>query len=266
MLFPPGLFTLEFMQNAWVAGTAVAIVGGVVGFFVVLRGATFVAHAVPRASFAGAAGAALVGQSSALGLGTFAVLSALGIASISRERRHGVATALILAAALGLGDLFLTIGHVYAPAVFALLFGQIVGISTPDVHAVLIVSAITVVLFAATFRPLLLQTVSPHVAEARGFWTRGLEVWFLLLVSGAAAAMVPVVGALLAFSLMVGPAATGSIIGKSPLKALGWSIVFGVLSLWLSVWLAYLTFWPIGFFVSGFCLLFYAAARLITRP
>lgn len=264
-MFPPGLFTLQFMQNAWIAGTAIAIIGGMVGFFVVLRGATFVAHAVPRASFAGAAGAAVAGQSSVLGLGAFAVLSALGIASISRERRHGVATALILAAALGLGDLFLTIGHVYAPAVFALLFGQIVGISTHDVHAVLIVSAITVGLFAAAFRPLLLQSVSPHVAEAYGFWTRGLEILFLLLVSGAAAAMVPVVGALLAFSLMVGPAAAGSIVGKSPLQALAWSVAFGVLSLWLSVWLAYLTFWPIGFYVSGFCLLFYAAARLIKR-
>ena len=68
-----------FMVNAWVIGTIVAVVGGVVGFFVVLRGAAFAAHAIPNGAFAGAAGANLLGINPLIGLGVFSLGAALGI-------------------------------------------------------------------------------------------------------------------------------------------------------------------------------------------
>ena len=68
-----------FMTNTWIVATIVAaVIAGVVGFFVVLRGDAFPAHAIPNGAFAGAAGAALVGVNALFGLGTFAVLAALG--------------------------------------------------------------------------------------------------------------------------------------------------------------------------------------------
>src|SRR5579864_7306642 len=62
---------LEFVQNAFIAGTIVAIVAAVVGYFVVLRAQAFAGHALSHIGFAGATGAALLGVSALLG--TFAL-------------------------------------------------------------------------------------------------------------------------------------------------------------------------------------------------
>jgi len=95
-----------FMVNAWTVASIVAVVAGLVGFFTVLRGSAFAAHAIPNGSFAGAAGASLIGVSTLLGLGVFALAGALGIGVLGRRGRHDVATALALVTMLGLGALF----------------------------------------------------------------------------------------------------------------------------------------------------------------
>ncbi len=261
-LFPAGLFTASFMQNAWIAGTAVALLSALVGFFVVLRGAAFAAHAVPRASFAGAAGAVLAGGDTLLGLAIFSALSAVGIASLATRRDAGQTTALVLMAALGLGSLFLALGGAYAPEVYALLFGQIVGISRPDVYAIIGLLALALVATAFLYRPLLFSSVAPDVAEAKGVPRRRMDILFLLLVALAATAAVPVVGALLSFSLMVGPAAAAAYFGRSPRQALGIAALIGVLSIWFSLVFAYDTGLPVGFFVAAVTAVFYGLGRL----
>src|SRR6202046_3269899 len=97
-----------FMTNAWIISTIVAIVAGVVGFFVVLRGAAFPAHAIPNGAFAGAAGANLVGVNPLVGLAVFSLLAALGIGSLGRRGRHDVVTALALVMMLALGGVLLS--------------------------------------------------------------------------------------------------------------------------------------------------------------
>src|ERR1700678_3034589 len=118
-----------FMVNTWLVATVVAIVGGAVGFFIVLRGSAFVAHAIPNGSFAGAAGASLLSISTLIGLGVFSIAGALSIGLLGRRGRHDVATALTLVFMLGLGALFLSFSSEYAPEIYSLLFGEILGIS-----------------------------------------------------------------------------------------------------------------------------------------
>src|ERR1700685_3348941 len=96
------------MVNAWIVASIVAVVAGVVGFFVVLRGAAFVADAVPQGAFAGAAGASLIGVNTLVALSVFALAGALGIGWLGRHGRRDVATALTLVLMLGLGALFLS--------------------------------------------------------------------------------------------------------------------------------------------------------------
>src|SRR5947209_2575176 len=117
-----------FMINAWIVATIVAIVGGAIGFFVVLRGSAFVAHAVPNGSFAGAAAASLIGVSTIVGLAVFSLGGALGIGLLGRRGRHDVATALTLVFMLGLGSLFLALSAGYSSAIYSLLFGEVLGI------------------------------------------------------------------------------------------------------------------------------------------
>ena len=116
-----------FMMNAWTIATIVAAVAGVVGYFVVLRGAAFPAHAIPKGAFAGAAGASLLGISTLIGLAVFSGLGALGIGALGRRGRNDVATALTLVMMLALGAAFLSRTTQYEPEIYSLLFGEILG-------------------------------------------------------------------------------------------------------------------------------------------
>ena len=117
------------MLNTWIAATVVAVIAGVMGFFAVLRGSTFAAHAIPNGAFAGAAGASLLGLNPFAGLAVFSVAGALGIAGLGRRARHDVATALTFVMMLGVGALFVSWSTEYAQEAYSLLFGEVFGVS-----------------------------------------------------------------------------------------------------------------------------------------
>ena len=252
-----------FMLNTWVAASIVAVVAGVVGFLVVLRGATFVAHALPQGAFAGAAGAALIGVSAIVGLGSFAVLGALGIAWMGRRAQHSVATALVLVLMLGLGAMFLSLSVEYAHEVYSLLFGEVIGVARSELLPIALLGATSVVAVATLWRPLLFDSSLPQVAEARGVRRTLLEVAFLLIVAMATSMTVPVVGAFLMFSLMVAPAAAARSLTDRPVRALMGSVAIATVVAWLAIVLSYETNWPLGFFVGAEGAVAYALARVV---
>src|SRR5579864_6443755 len=129
------------MANTWLAATAVAVIAGVTGFFAVLRGSTFAAHAIPNGAFAGAAGATLLGLNPLAGLAAFSVAGALGIAALSRRARNDVATALTFVLMLGVGALFISWSTGYAQEAYALLFGETFGVSSDQVVPILGIGA-----------------------------------------------------------------------------------------------------------------------------
>lgn len=201
------------MLHARIAGTAMAIMSGLVGAFVNLRGGTFAAHATPRAAFTGAAAVFRLGVCSVLGMAVCAMGMALLLGTFEWRDRTGIGspgvlTALLLAAILGIGDLLLTVGNAYGPAVFALLVGQLVGISAA-------------------------QTIRIGI----------LAVVLALVLT------VPVVGALRSFALLVGPAAARRLSDRL-LRTAGWAMGIAVVTVWLSIWVAYDTGLPNGFVVT----------------
>jgi zinc/manganese transport system permease protein len=251
-----------FMVDTWIVATIVALVGGVVGFFVVMRGAAFVAHAIPNGSFAGAAGASLIGVNVLLGLGVFSLGGALGIALLARRGRHDVATALTLVFMLGLGALFLSFGSEYAPEVYSLLFGEILGVSSSQVGPTALLALVCVLAAALVYRPLLLDSLLPQ-GERRGRLTPfAIELCFLALVALATTMTVPVVGTALIFSLMIGPAAAARAFTARPYVAVALSVAIALAVVWTAIALSYQTNWPVGFFVGAASALSYAAARL----
>ena len=239
------------MLNTWIAATAVAVIAGVTGFFAVLRGSTFAAHAIPNGAFAGAAGASLLGLNVLLGLAVFSVGGALGIAGLSRRSRHDVATALTFVLMLGLGALFVSWSTEYAQQAYSLLFGEVFGVSTSEVTPILWLGAAAIVAIAVMFRPLLLSSAMPEVAAARGLSPQRMELAFLLVMALATSMTVPVVGALLMFSLMIGPAAAARSFTASPARALGLAVALALVTVWLGIVLSYRTNWPLGFFVGA---------------
>ncbi len=248
--------------DTWLAGTAVALVAGVVGFFAVLRGSAFAAHAVPQSSFAGAALASLVGFNPLVGLGSFAVVSAGGIFWLGRRARQEVATALVLVFLLGLGWLFLSWSSGYAAEAYSLLFGEILGVSTLEVVPTALLGACAVGVMAAVFRPLLLASTFPELAEAKRVPRSAHDFLFLLVMALVTTMSVPVVGALLLFSLMVGPPAAARLLVASPRRAVALSVALALGVVWTSIALSYESGWPIGFFVGVLSATCYAAGRL----
>ena len=239
-----------FMMNAWLVATVVAVIAGVVGFFVVLRGDAFPAHAIPNGAFAGAAAANVLGFNTLLGLAACALLAALGIGSLGRRDRHDVVTALALVMMLALGALFLSRSGEYEPQIYSLLFGEVLGVSTTELLPVVALGLACIAAVIVLYRPLLLSSIVPEIGEAQGVRAHRMEMAFLVVVALATAMTVPVVGALLIFSLMIGPPAAARSFTDRPLLAMALSVAIALGTVWLAIAVSYLTNWPIGFFVG----------------
>jgi zinc/manganese transport system permease protein len=250
-----------FMMNTWAVATIVAPVAGIVGFFVVLRGSAFPAHAIPKGAFAGAAGASLLGISTLAGLAAFSLLGAIGIGALGRRARSDVATALALVMMLALGAAFLSRTTQYEPEIYALLFGEILGVSSTELLPVAILGAVCIAAVGLLYRPLMLSSVVPEVAEAKGIRSRRMEICFLIVVALATAMTVPVVGALLIFSLMIGPPAAARSLTSRPVLAMLLSVAFALVTVWAAIAASYACNWPVGFFVGVFAALCYGAGR-----
>jgi zinc/manganese transport system permease protein len=247
----------NFMINAWLVGSLVAIVGGAVGFFIVMRGAAFTAHAIPNGSFAGAAAATLVGVNVLFGLAAFSLGGALGIGWLSRRGRPDVATALTLVFLLGLGALFLSLRAAYAPEVYALLFGEILGISDSQLLPTFALAVVCLLALAVAFRPLLLASALPASAELGR-----TEVLFLAIVALATTMTVPVVGTTLIFSLLIGPAAGARAFTRRPGRALALSVTLALATIWIAIAASYQSGLPVGFYVGAVSAGWYLAGRV----
>ena len=261
----------SLMLNTWIAASIVAVIAGITGFFAVLRGQTFTAHAIPNGAFAGAAGASLLGINVIWGLVVFALCGALGIGALGaegrgRKARNDVVTALALVLMLGLGALFVSISSQYAEETYSLLFGEVFGVSRGEVLPIFGLGVAAAVAIGVAFRPLMLTSALPEVAEARGVSTRRVDLYFLIVMALATSMTVPVVGALLMFSLMIGPAAAARSVTARPGAAMALSVVIALATVWLSIALSYQTNWPLGFFVGIIGAAFYLiglAARAV---
>jgi len=250
-----------FMTNTWTVATIVAVVAGVAGFFVVLRGSAFVADALPTGAFAGAAGASLIGVNTLLGLGAFSLLGALGIGWLGRRGRHDVAVALALVVMLGLGALFLSFSVEYAPEIYSLLFGEVLGISVNEIAPVAALGAVCIVAIMAMYRPLMLSSVMPELGEAHGVRAHRIEMCFLVVLALATSMALPVVGALLIFSLMIGPPAAARSVTDRPFLAMSLSVVLALATVWTAIAASYESNWPVGFFVGTIAAVCYGAGR-----
>lgn len=262
------MLSYPFMRNALLAGTIVAIVAGVVGYFMVLRDESFAGHTLANVGFAGAAGAAMVGIPAVAGLIGFGVAAALGIGALTerslRGRSHSnVAIGTILALALGLGILFERLASTKVADIYAILFGSAISVSSNDVRTILITALITLATLAVIARPLLFASIDPEVAEARGVPVRWLTWIFLALLALAVAMAVQVVGVLLIFSLLVSPGAAAQEITTRPLFGIILSVALALLVTWSGIIVAYFTPYPVGFYITSFAFAAYLLARLI---
>ena len=191
----------------------------------------------------------------------FSVPAALGIGALGRRGRHDVVTALALVVMLALGALFLSQTTEYEPEIFSLLFGEILGVTSNELLPVVVLGVVCLGAVVFLYRPLVLSSVMPEVGEARGLDSQRIEMAFLVVVALATAMTVPVVGALLIFSLMIGPPAVARSFTDRPPLAILLSVGIALATVWAAIALSFETDWPIGFFVGAMSAACYGLGR-----
>jgi len=252
----------DFMRHAFEAGTIVAVIAGIIGYFIVLRQSSFAAHALSHIGFAGAAGAVLLGINPLAGLLVFTCGGGLAMATLGRKAAsRDVQIGTVLAFMLGLGVLFISLYSGYATEAYSLLFGEILGISSGDVLVTLIAGIVLLAVVAAVYRPLLFTSLDEDVAEAKGvpiFW---LGVIFMLLVAVATSIAVQVVGVLLIFALMVTPAAVAQRLVRRPAQGIAISVLIALLATWIGLFISFYLPYPVSFFITTITFAVYVIVR-----
>jgi len=268
LLHPLGaMFAYPFFRHAFVAGTVVAIAAGAVGYFVVLRGLAFAAHALSHVGFAGAAGAVVIGIPAVDGLLAFTGAGAVAMGLLGdRLRGRDVSIGIVLAWTLGLGVLFMSLYHGNATGAYALLFGEILGVSPASLIVTTVASVAALAALAVAYRPLLYASIDPDGAFVSGVPVRIVGVVFMLVLAIAVSAAAQVVGVLLIFTLLVAPAAVADRLTARPLLAILLAVVCALGFTWAGLVCAFFVPFPVSFFITSFAFGTYVVVRCLPQP
>lgn len=227
------ILTSDFMRNALIGGTLVALAAGLIGYFIIVRNSAFAAHALAHIGFPGATGAVLLVIPVTAGLAVFCVGGALVIGALGkRADEREVATGTVLAAATGLGLFFSSLATKSSSTVTNVLFGNLLAVTHQQLLTFGVGLAVIAAVVAFIYRPLLFASVNPEVAEAKGVPVRALSVIFMVLLGLSVTMAVQAVGTLLLFALVVTPAATAILITARPGSAMALATVLAVGSVW----------------------------------
>jgi zinc/manganese transport system permease protein len=245
------MFAYEFMINAFAAAGIVAVVSGLVGYFLVMRGQTFAGHALSHIGFAGATGAGLIGLAPLWGLLGFTLAAGIVIGALSeRISNRDIAIGVVLSLALGFGLLFLHYYTSFATQATAILFGNVLAVDHTMIATLAALGTVTLAALAVIMRPLIFSSLQPELAEAKGVPVRFISIAFLALVAIAVSACAQIVGVLLVFTLMVGPPAAAQRVTTGLWSGLFVSAGLALADAWLGLTMAFYTDWPVSFCIA----------------
>jgi zinc/manganese transport system permease protein len=255
---------IPLVFNSILAGALLAIIGGLVGVFVMHRELSFAVHGISELSFAGAAIFLLIGLDVVFGSIFGSFLAALIIALLGdKARDRNSIVAVLMPFGLGIGILALALYPGRAANKFGLLTGQIVAVDDPKLGAMAIISLIVVAVLLLIWRPLSFASLDQEVAVARGVNSRLLGIIFILLLGLAVAAAVQIVGALLVLALLVTPAASALRLSSSQVLVPILSVLFALIAMLGGTLLALGGTLPISPYVTTISFLIYLIARSI---
>jgi zinc/manganese transport system permease protein len=275
LLFEPGFFSSQQVHVAITVGGLVAIVCAVVGVFTVLRGQSFAGHSLGDVSAAGGAGSLLIGLSPVVGFVGLGIAGAgvMDLIGVRRLRGRDLATGIVLGAAIGLSALFLYLGSTTTATTGAtqqILFGSIYTIAPGTIGAIALLGLVALGCVATIWRPLLLATISPDIAAARGVPVRLVGLAYMLALAVSVGLSSLAIGAILSTALLIGPAAAALRLTRSLVLALVAACLIGVATTWAGIVLAYDSYYwgaahqalPVSFFVVALIFTAYLACGL----
>ena len=255
---------LGLVQNSIIAAAVLGIVGGLIGVFVMQRDMAFAVHGISELSFAGAAGALLLGVDVVAGslVGSLAAAVLIGVLGARARDRNSI-IGVLMPFGLGLGILFLALYPGRSGNKFGLLTGQIISVDAPQLGLLIVISIVVLVALLAIWRPLTFDSLDPDVAAARGVPSRTLSLGFMVLLGLTVAVSVQIIGSLLVLALLVTPAAAALRVSSSPVLVPVLSMVFGFVSAVGGILLAIGGSLPISPYITTISFAIYLVCRII---
>lgn len=256
----------DFMQNAFLTSTFIALTTGVVGVFVTARGMAFLAHTLSEIGFSGAALAVLIGIRPLDGMLLTTVLSSVAVGRLSvQESRREASISAVSALFTGLGILFLSLSAKSTSYATTILFGSIIGISRADVLQMVTLAVGVLVTLALVYRSLAFDSFDPVGAQAQGLHRGWVGVYFLIILAVSVSIGAQIVGSLLVFILLTLPSAVAKYLGRTIPQMIVIAVVTGLAGVWAGLALGYYTNWPVTFFIAAIEFGFYFAALGVHR-
>ena len=228
----PYFFTMEMFQRALLAAVIVTIVSGFLGTFLLIRNLSLIGDGLAHVSFGGVAVGIVLGATSPLWYAlVFSVTAAILIYEMqSREMLTGDASiAIFLTGMLALGLVILRIsGGGITTDIEGYLFGNLLLIDEQDLDLISSICIISIAILAFIHPGLLATTVDPLSAQVQGIPVRAIGLLFSIITAAVVVSMVQVGGTLLVTALLVTPAATAQLVGRSFRSCLILTQVFGL--------------------------------------
>jgi zinc/manganese transport system permease protein len=277
MIFAAGFFSSAPVHTALIIAGSAAIISAAIGVFTIMRGQSFAGHALADISSTGAAAAFLLGISPLLGFLGTAVLAAgaLELAANRRAAERDLATGIVLGAGLGITALLLYLGvtlHTSTGAAMTVMFGSMFAIPATILPLSLVIFIAGLAVLALIYRPLLLSALNPDLATVRGVPVRLIGLLHLGVLSLAVTLSAMTIGAILSTALLIGPAAAALRIANRPATAIALAIIFGLISCWGGILLAYDSYtwtpghtWPVSFFIVAIIFMIYLLSTFAPR-
>ena len=238
----PYFFTMEMFQRALLSAMMVTIVAGFLGSFLLIRNLALIGDGLAHVSFGGVAVGIVLGASSPLWYALFfSVISSILIYEMqSREILTGDASiAIFLTGMLAFGLVLLRYsGGGITLDIEGYLFGNLLLIDSADLDLITTISIISLLTLMVIHSALLAITIDPLAAKIQGLPVRGIGLIFSVITAMVVVSMVQVVGTLLVTALLVTPAATAQLIGRSFRSCILLTQVFGFSSVILGLYLS----------------------------
>lgn len=242
------LFQYTFFQNALIASLLTSILAAMIGTYIVARKNVFISGGITHASFGGIGIAYYLGLNPFLGSAVFAVLTGTGIEWISNKGkvREDSAIAILWSLGMALGIIFVFLTPGYAPNLMSFLFGSILSVGQADIYMILILTAISALLFTVYYRPILYTAFDPEFSKINGLKANFYRYLMAALVSLAIVVSIRTMGIILLLSLFTIPQATSMIFTHNFRKIIGLSAIFGIIGSFAGLYVAHAMDIPSG--------------------
>ncbi|MGM0386489.1 MAG: metal ABC transporter permease [Actinomycetota bacterium] len=234
-------FALGFQQRALLGGLIAAVMGSMVGVWLVLRGMSFFGDAFVHGVLPGIAAAVVLDFSAYLGAAIAAVVMVAGIEYVHRTTtlKEDTGIGLLFVGMLALGVVIISKSTSYSGSLTSILFGDALGVTREDLIGQSVMAAIVILGSLALYRPLLVLSFSPQKAQALGMRPKLVHALLLVLIAVAVIGSFQSVGTLLVFGLLVGPPATAALLSRTIPRMIVYSILIASVSVWFGLVLSY---------------------------